>query len=271
MPGLPTDRGDIVIAGLLGVERLMKRLKCEELFVHFGGMREGLILKLAKEHLEKHQPKQDLSGPMIVERARELAHAADFEWAHCEHVAKLSVAIYDLLLTHKDLVRGLGTMPYERAILEAAAVLHDIGTVVSYSGHHKHSAGIVKVNGLGEVPAQMVELISQVCRYHRKAGPKTKHRAFATLIAQEQDVVTRLSGILRIADGLDRSHTQEVNGVSASVGKRSIRLTIHGEGDMGDNHDAAMAKADVLEKYTGLKVDVIIDAPESEVADQTAP
>ena len=255
IPGLPADRADIIVAGVVTVERTMKRLGCQSLLVHSGGIREGLVLKMVRELLAPQPPKT--SPALLLQEARELAVRCGYERRHSEHVAMLCGQLYDALLS-AHLVRDLGTTPIERSILEAAAVLHDVGMLVSYKGHHRHSSAIVSNNGLTHVPPEVVAQIAMVCRYHRKRGPLTRHRAFATLPAAEQNLITRLAAILRVADGLDRSHAQLVRSIRVTAGKRILRIECTTDSaEITAEHDAAMLKGDVLSRILGLDLDVI--------------
>jgi exopolyphosphatase/guanosine-5'-triphosphate,3'-diphosphate pyrophosphatase len=257
VPGLPADRADIIVAGLVTVDRLMKRLRCNTLYVHSGGIREGFILKIIEELLDPVPGSASLTGEKIVDAARALATRCDYEKPHSEHVAKLSLMLYDRLVEGR-FIRELGAHEMERSLLEAAAVLHDIGILVKFKGHHKHSYSIVMNNGLVGVDDETLVVLALICRYHRKRGPTTSHRAFALLSAELQNMVIRLTGILRVADGLDRSHAQLVRDINLSAGKRNLRVECFSDGmDISNEHDAAMEKADVLERILGMHVDVI--------------
>lgn len=271
IPGLHPDRADIIVAGLLTVERLMKHLHVQTLHVHTGGIREGLLLRLIDERLNALSPEVTTPASQsaaILRRADALASSALCEQPHSKHVTRLALALYDALLSTK-VMKDQGAYPLERTLLQAAAMLHDCGVLVSFANHHKHSADIIRNFGLCTRDANVTPLVALVARYHRKTGPTTRHRAFATLHAQDQDLVTRLAAILRVADGLDRSHQQLVQGLTLAVGKSSLRIVVHPSqqgafgplspppSDLTAELAAAMTKADVLERVTHLHIDVI--------------
>ena len=264
VPGLHADRTDIIIAGMVTIERLMKRLGCNLLHVHTGGVREGLLLRIIQQRLASHAdqpPPTVCRSAEILHRAHALAAAANCEQPHSSHVTSLALRFYDLLLpTH--IIKNLGSHELERTLLEAASLLHDCGVLVAYAGHHKHSAAIIRNNGLDVTDPHIATLVATIARYHRKSGPTTRHRTFATLTAQDQDLVCRLAAILRIADGLDRTHKQLVADLALSVGKRTLRISIHPAPkaigvDLSDELAAATAKADVFEHLTQLNVDIL--------------
>ena len=79
-------------------------------------------------------------------------------------------------------------------MVEAAALVHDVGYFISYSGHHKHTYHLVRHADLFGFTPREREIIAQVARYHRKALPKKKHESFARLVAQDRLLVKRLGG-----------------------------------------------------------------------------
>ena len=102
------------------------------------------------------------------------------------------------------LCHALGADPSERPILEAACLLHDVGQVVSYRKHHRHSFQLIMHAERLNFTSRDRYLVALISRYHRRKGPNLKHPEFARLSPQEQGIVRRMAAILRVADGLDR-------------------------------------------------------------------
>ena len=53
-------------------------------------------------------------------------------------------------------------------------------------------------------------IVANVARYHRGAKPRASHEGLAALEPEEREIVRVLGALLRLADGLDRSHTDAV-------------------------------------------------------------
>ena len=111
---------------------------------------------------------------------------------------------------------SLDLPPDARDHLEAAALLANVGLTVSHDGHHKHSYYVIRHSDrlVGFTDAE-IERIALVARYHRKSAPKSRHAEFARLDPDEQEVVRTLAAILRVAIGLDRTHSRRVARVHA--------------------------------------------------------
>ena len=137
---------------------------------------------------------------------------------HLEQVERNAVMLFDAFAP----LHNMG--PYERELVSCAALLHDIGISISYKGHHKHSRRLIVRADLPALTVREREIVANVARYHRKAEPSSKHKPFGVLPRESQDVVRRLAAILRVADGLDRAHENQVTGLFENV--YGVRLHI---------------------------------------------
>ncbi len=127
-----------------------------------------------------------------------------FEEEHSRQDARLAVQIFDL-------TSELHSLDDEcRDLLYCAGLLHDIGYVEGYWGHHKTSYKLIRNAILPGLTEREQRIVANVARYHRGARPKLSHKGFAGLDDDDQEIVTILAAILRLADGLDRSHTDAV-------------------------------------------------------------
>jgi exopolyphosphatase/guanosine-5'-triphosphate,3'-diphosphate pyrophosphatase len=144
-------------------------------------------------------------------------------------------------------------------LLEAASLLHDVGQLVSYPKHHRHSYSLIThAERLGLAPRER-SLVALISRYHRRTGPRKKHPEFAALPPDDQDVVRRVSAILRVADGLDRGHSAAVETVTARLDPGALVLTVAGgnaQADLGLECWGASRKADVMGKL--LERDIVV-------------
>lgn len=258
--GLNKDRYDIILPGAAIVEALMATLKVDELVVHDRGIRDGLMLSMLEAHSVGGYGVTSQGGAVAgsshvaansaaatttrmtlgsrSESIRRYARKCRYHEAHSEHVTLLSLEIFDQLAQQlpdaaKKLAKEHPTHPLAvdhqtgmdaegRGVLEAAGVLHDIGYLVNHSKHHKHSYYIIANGELDGFSPRERELIANVARYHRRSPPKNSHEAYVALDSHDRKVVRRLAGILRVADGLDRTHTQVVDRVSVTIEARCV-------------------------------------------------
>jgi exopolyphosphatase/guanosine-5'-triphosphate,3'-diphosphate pyrophosphatase len=133
-----------------------------------------------------------------------------------------------------------------RQMLEAAALLHDVGYFISYDRHHKHSYHLIRHAELFDFSPREREIVANLARYHRKARPKSKHENFAHLAPADRQLVKRLGGILRLADGLDRRRNSAVEEVSCSATNDCFVIDLHGVGDLSVEAYGGQAKGDLF-------------------------
>ncbi|MFL5402911.1 MAG: HD domain-containing protein, partial [Gemmatimonadales bacterium] len=218
IPGLSPDRADIILAGASVISRLVRRLGSQEIMVNERGIRDGILLQMISELPGRGSVAQLPQSGNRMEWARVFARKCRSNERHCEQVARLALQIFDGIKTR------FGLPASGRDLLQAAALLHDIGYLISHSKHHKHAYHLIMHGDLPGFSAPEVELIANIARYQRRAFPRKRHENLARFTADERSLVGRLSGILRIADGLDRTHSQAVSGLRIRAVKDRLRL-----------------------------------------------
>ncbi len=252
VPGLSADRADIIVAGLVIVDAVMKRLDANRLLVHEGGIRDGILLGMVRGAEAAGEPRRD---PM--KGVRRFAKACGYEADHSRHVTTLALEIFDQLARQQEKIeveKGMAFDGEARLLLEAAALLHDIGYLINYARHHKHSYHLIVHADLPGLTTRQVHVIANVARYHRAAEPKAKHRTLATLSPEDQARVRGLSAILRVADGLDRTHTQSVDGVDVKIEKNTAQIGVRAEAEPSVDMWGAVRKAGLFESAFGRSV-----------------
>ena len=249
--GTPPDRTPILFAGLVVLERLADHFAVRVVHSHAGGLREGLCWSLADRVLAPM--------PDAMASVRDLAERCRYEKKHSEHVATLAADLLRAFADHRAVREAVRHEPRAAEFLQAAAVLHDIGMVVGYAKHHKHSRDIILGADLQHLPRRDKLILANIVRYHRRVGPRKTHAAFAALSPKDQHLVRVLSGVLRVADGLDRSHESLVArvGVEFKKGSAIITATPAQPPDRLDRElRAARAKADLLTTALDTKVQI---------------
>ena len=247
--GLDPKRVDIITAGALILEGVVEHLGVTEITVSEAALREGVLL----DTLQRLRGGSAHHVTDVGRRSvRHLAEANDSDLAHSEWVAALALQLFD------DLAPGLGLDRDCRDHLEAAALLANVGLAVSHDGHHKHSYYVIRHSDrlVGFTDAE-IERIALVARYHRKSAPKPRHPEFARLDPAEQQVVRALAAILRVAIGLDRTHSRRVAAVRARPGKGALRVEV-----TPAPGEAAELELFTAEERSGLLAEVLDTAVE---------
>lgn len=202
LPDLDPKRADIILAGALVLEGIVAGFGVKELIISDYALREGVFL----DTIQRRQDGRSLQLRDVARRSVvDLMTACDDDPSHSEHVAHLALQLYDDT-SHRH---GLGAEA--RALLEAGALLANVGLLISHSRHHKHSYYLIRNSDrLVGFTDREIEVVALIARYHRKGEPKTGHPEWTALDADEQRVVAVGAGLLRVAIGLDRSRDHRV-------------------------------------------------------------
>ena len=220
VPGLDPRRADLVVAGAVLLDTILRRLGAEELTLCDLALREGLVLDYIRRN--RRQIAQVDKIPDVRRRsALELAERCNYYAEHAQQVIRLALALFD----QSRAVHGLTDR--EREWLEYAALLHDVGGLISYARHHRHSYYLIKNGDLRGFHPDEIEVIALVARYHRRGVPKRSHDEYASLSSSLRKTVRTLSSILRVAESLDRSHAQAITGLELRDRGDDVLLVVH--------------------------------------------
>ncbi len=198
-----------------------------------------------------------MSQSQKLQSAAELLMATGVEVAHCRQVAHLAGRLFDA-------IRPLHRMTDDdEVLLLAAGLLHDVGVSVSYQGHHKHSQEIILHADLAGFARREQRIVACLARYHRKAHPSLSHSPFGELNHADQDRVRKLAALLRIADGLDRTHCDAVTDLTAGpTGPRTWEIRATGHTPLWEELWAVRERKSALFcEVFGVKLDIVRQEP----------
>jgi exopolyphosphatase/guanosine-5'-triphosphate,3'-diphosphate pyrophosphatase len=249
MRGLDEPRREQIVAGALLVDFLFKRLKLRRMQICKSALREGILVDYLGRHLPDLTIREQVPQPRM-RRVLALARRCAWHRTHSEQVARLCVRLFDDLRE----VHGLGV--HERELIEYAALLHDIGWNIAREGHHKHSMYLIRHGELKEFTPEEIEIIANIARYHRKSTPKLKHAGYAQLSPRGKRIVNAGAALLRIADGLDRSHANVIRDLrcrtSANAnGNTDVRCILNTRSDAQLEVWGATRKSKMFKKVFG--------------------
>lgn len=249
--GLEPARADIVLSAAVLVQMLLKRYRLEGFYTLSGGLRAGLTIDLMNRIGVRMMFQGTGSVDIRYSRLIETGKKYYFEENHALHVTKLCEKIFEGL--RKDMRLSMD----DWVILEAASLLHDVGQYIAYSKHHKHSYYLIMNTELTGYSDKDKELIANVARYHRRGLPKKNHENLLALSAEESDRVVKLAAILRVADGLDRTHSSLIKDVIVEVKIKNIEFFVASDDDISMEREGFEKKKDLLEVLTGKSAVII--------------
>jgi len=240
---LRSDRADVVVPAAIVYAHLADRLGAAEIMVPGGGVREGIVYDLLQRRAARRR-----ADASVIDDALLLGRKFLFDEKHALHVARLAESLYDQLIH----VHGMGDR--ERRLLVAAALLHDVGGVVSLKSHHKHALYLIARSELPGFTAREMLIVGTIARYHRKSPPSPLHHEFAQLSLADRNRVRLLAGMLRIADALDKEHRQKIQGIVVVRRGTEVQIRASGADDVLLEQWALRKKDDLFREVFGLDV-----------------
>ncbi len=255
--GISEKRIDAIHLGGLLLVQLLEMVGATEIILCDASLREGMIL----DYLEQHPQRPasfPVQGGLRYRKAAQLAAKYESDLRRNEHIAELALQLFDQTQSLHHFTNS------ERDLLKFSALLHDIGTFISYRKHHKNSRDIIRRTLPRGFTDGDISLLADLTRYHCKAAPSKHHRRFRKRSKADRQRIRILSGILRIAVSLDKARSQRVMSVSCEISDDVVKIMLCGTGILDLEVWAAQRTCQVL--ATALKRDVTIHHVRSALA-----
>ncbi|WP_022836350.1 Ppx/GppA phosphatase family protein [Salisaeta longa] len=224
LAAIDPQRADQIGAGALLMDELLAQLPIRRLRVSSHALREGMVVQFIEDNYQRLR----YLAPFRTVRRRsvyEIGFRFSWEEQHAQHVAATAGLLFDVCA---PLYAGPAA---DAELLEYAALLHDVGYHINHPDHHLHSHYLIQNADLRGFQPLEVSIIALVARYHRGASPDATHPSFAALTPAQQQRVRKLSVLLRIAEGLDRSHFQNVRALRLALTSERLTLALHTNAD----------------------------------------
>lgn len=180
----------------------------------------------------------------------ELLQKCNWNARHSSHVTKIALKLFDETRPYHKLTDN------DRELLEYAALMHDIGYHISHHKHHRHALYLIQNADLKGFTQDEIQIMGHVARYHRRSTPKKRHSEFYTLESAVKEKIVKLSGFMRVADGLDRSHYQNVRDLKVVMKGKKAVIYIRTHSDAELEIWGAMRKCELFEKLFDRKLEI---------------
>jgi len=242
---IPYPDAETLAPALLAYLQILKETQAQEIIISDASIRAGILQDLAPAEQGKRRKKLT---SQILSAARNLGRKYHYDEIHAERVRELSARFFDEL---KNEQRMTDT---HRLYLEAAALLHDIGLFVSTQSHHKHSQYLIASSEIFGLRKRELEIIANIARYHRRALPQRSHVSFVSLDRDERMMVSKLAAILRVANALDKDHSQNIMDLKISREGDQIILTAPNLSDLPMGKSVLAGRSDFFVEIFGKKI-----------------
>ena len=220
---LKPDRADVILPASIVLQMIAHEAKVREVIIPSVGLKDGVLWDMVY-HLKENA----LISPreQVWTSALQLGEKYEFDAEHAQQVAQHAASLFDQSQVLHNLDKE------NKLLLEIGALLHDIGHFINTVDHQEHGYYILKASPLIGLSEDQQNIVANIMLYHRKATPSVEDESFRALTPKDRLVVIKLSALLRLADGLDVSHTGRVKDVQLEKQKNIWRLKLQGKGDL---------------------------------------
>jgi exopolyphosphatase/guanosine-5'-triphosphate,3'-diphosphate pyrophosphatase len=240
---LPFQEAETVGPSLLAYVLLARAFKVEQLIVPRISLRDGLLREMVTRDVWS-----GAFGEQVLHAAWLLARRYQAEENHAQHVAALCAKLFtELQPEHR-----MGRRHY--FLLQAAAIMHEVGGYVSNRSHHKHSMYLIANSDLFGLTREDLAIIALVARYHRRAIPNPTHLEFVALDRDSRIAVSKMAALLRVADAFDRGHVQQVQSFTCVREPGRFVITVPQAEDLTLERLALREKGNLFEEMFGMTI-----------------
>lgn len=247
IPGMNPRRADIIVGGAVILSTILTDLGLSEIRVSNRELRDGLLM----DYLYRSEHPLMDAFSVREHSVLRLARRCQYDERHAATVARLALDLFDgakAIGLHKQ-------GPSKRELLYYAALLHDVGSFLSYANHHRGGYFFIRNADLLGFTQGELALMAVVVFFHRKMIPSRKIPEFAELDERGQETARPQAIFLRMAESLDRSHAALVQGVSlCRVDKRTVMLTLRSPHDCQLEHWGVQNHCEAFEKVFGVRL-----------------
>jgi exopolyphosphatase/guanosine-5'-triphosphate,3'-diphosphate pyrophosphatase len=251
VPGVKPARADLILAGAVVVQTVLKAGGFAGMETTEAGLREGVFFERLLAGCWPISDRPPLFEDVRKTSVLNLAAQYRSDGRHTRHVAALALGMFDELAK-----LGLHDGdPRERELLWAASMLHDIGMSIDYDDHHKHSRYLILNGALPGYSPIETAIIAQAARYHRKGMPVPGPLA-ALFKDGDAERLDRCAVLLRLAEDLERSRDQLVRRTTMALNNGDVELHLIADGEPAVPRWAAGRETELFARafHRGLSV-----------------
>ncbi|MBW4027056.1 MAG: Ppx/GppA family phosphatase [Acidobacteria bacterium] len=217
--GIGPRRSEIIVAGAHVFAELLERFSLTGYRYSSMGLRDGILAQMLAEtdpRTTAHQQFERDRWNAVLETCRRYG----VEPRQAEPVRQHAEQLFHDLATIHQLPEEYQTM------LEAAAMLRDVGKFMNYQGHHRHAQYIIANSELFGFTPQQRAVTSAIARYLGKSRPEPAGRTMRQVAPGEHEHVRRAVVLLRLAVALNQDRASDVLKVRVKVYPKRVMLEL---------------------------------------------
>ncbi|MBE5944584.1 MAG: exopolyphosphatase [Lachnospiraceae bacterium] len=242
--GIPFERATLMLPNIIIYQCFLNHCKAEEIYVPKVDFTDGILASYMEEGSRTvfgHNFDED-----IIASANNINKKYKTNRKHTERTAEFALKIFDCVKKEY----GMGKQ--ERLQMHIAALLHECGNFINMHNGAIHSYYIVaNTEIIGLSHKERME-IANIIKYNVMYLP-SKEQISAELSGCDYVLIAKLAAILRIANILDKSHTQKIEDITVSIKDDQLLISAKTYEDISLEAGLFESRADFFEKVYGIR------------------
>lgn len=223
--GISEEKVPLIFISAMLVERIAKLMGARNIWAPGVTLCDGIAYEFA-EKSKLLQGEHDFEKD-IVACAVSISKRYMGSKKRSETLESITTTIFDSMKK----VHGLGKR--ERLYLRLASILHDCGKYISMVNIGENSYQIIMATEIIGLSHTEREIVANVARFNYSRFVYYGQQTSVTQLDRDSYlIVAKLTAILRLASGLDRSHKQKLTGLKASLKENRLVLTVDTQEDI---------------------------------------
>ena len=242
---MPQESIELLYISYVLLKRIIEVMDVEMLWAPGMTLCDGIAYEYAQENkvvVPEHDFEQD-----IIACAQNISKRYMGSRKRGETLEKIALTIFDSMKK----VHGLGQR--ERLLLRLATLLHDCGKYISMTNLGECSYSIIMATEMIGLSHMEREIVANVVKFNHEEFEYYDVAKASTLDQESYLKIAKLTAILRVANGLDRSHKQKFKDVRTVLKDDVLTITVDTNEDITLEKGMFTHRADFFEEVYSVK------------------
>lgn len=243
---MPAENMPMVHISVMMLKRIMETMGAELIWAPGVTLCDGIAYEYAEKNQiisASHDFEQD-----IIACAKNISKRYRGSRKRSETLEQIALTIFDS--TSK--IHGLGKR--ERLLLQISTILHDCGKYISMANLGDCSYSIIMATEIIGLSHREREIVANVVKYnHIEFAYYETIGRYSDLDRESYLIVAKLTAILRLANGLDRSHKQKFKNVKISLKEDELVIAVETNEDITLERGLFGARADFFREVYNVR------------------
>lgn len=243
---MPEENMSLLYISMVLLHSIMDNMGAEQIWAPGVTLCDGIAYEYAEKNkiiTSEHDFEKD-----IIACAQNISKRYHGSKRRSETLEKIALTIFDSMKK----VHGLGKR--ERLLLQLSTILHDCGKYISMVNLGECSYSIIMATEIIGLSHLEREIVANVVKYNHLDFDYYENMERQQMIDKKSYLkIAKLTAILRLANGLDRSHKQKFKNVKIALKEDELIMTVDTTEDITLEKGLFGARADFFEEVYNIR------------------